>query len=867
MRTLLRLLPVRNLRRQALRSVVTVLGAACGVALFVSIEIINASTLRYFADGIRAMAGGAALTVTASETGFPQSAREPLLSLPGVRAAVPSIETLAYVLRPGRTEPDALAVLGVDPSRELLVRTHRLEHGGPAPAPLLALERADTILMPPGGRRSAKPEAEESIDVLTPAGVQRLVVIGTLASAGGDEAGYAVIGLQTAQRLFGYDNRITRLDILVDDGQDIDALTVTIRHRLGPAYTVASSRAREADMQRLVRGYQALLRFVSLVTLLAGAMILGATMNVSVREQRKSIGVLRALGSSRLQTLGLVLVQAAVLSAAAVALGMFGGRLVAEGLVDAVSRTMANTYMIPIRPGALVYPLDMAVTQAAFAWLVGLAAALVSAIQAARMDPALAIRATDIEADLRAPRWLAWSGTAGGLLMAYLGVVVILRLDRDLQTWQSVNAAVGLLAALLLQPWLAIAGLRRLRRTLVGQRGMDRWPVLRLAVGNVLRAPTRSAWNVLLLSIGLLMFVAVDTLHHSLLSSIEGWLDRTVYSDLLVASPGRLFTMEVQPLSEDLAPRIDAVAGVRVDDARGAMAIRYATVRYAGRDLTVKAFDRPHASLTRLPFDLRSDHGLIRGGNIFDGSRPAALVSENFVRHFGKRPGDRLTLDSPPGPLELDIIGVVTDFASPDGVVYLTRDLYRTYWHDRLVSVYSVMVVPGVPLRRVAEAIEASVGGARGVQVTNNRQLRQQTSDILNESFAYTRAIEAAALIAAVFGIMNSMMTAVLARQREVAVLRAIGLSRPRVLAMVVCEGLCLAMPAALGAALLGGLLGYLCLAGVLSALMGWTLQFHVSPWTLTTTLLLGVISGSAASAAAAWRCAKLQVSDALAAQ
>jgi ABC-type antimicrobial peptide transport system permease subunit len=87
------------------------------------------------------------------------------------------------------------------------------------------------------------------------------------------------------------------------------------------------------------------------------------------------------------------------------------------------------------------------------------------------------------------------------------------------------------------------------------------------------------------------------------------------------------------------------------------------------------------------------------------------------------------------------------------------------------------------------------------------------------------------------------------------------------VLGMVVCEGMCLAVPAALGAALLGALLGYLCLAGVLSALMGWTLEFHVSPWTLLATLLLGVISGCAASAAAAWKCAKLQVSDALAAQ
>ena len=111
MRDLLRLLPIRNLRRQPLRSLLTVIGAACGVALFVAIEIINASTLRYFAEGVRVMAGGAALTVSASETGFFEAEREKVLSLPGVRAAVPTIAALAYVLRPGRAEPETLNVL------------------------------------------------------------------------------------------------------------------------------------------------------------------------------------------------------------------------------------------------------------------------------------------------------------------------------------------------------------------------------------------------------------------------------------------------------------------------------------------------------------------------------------------------------------------------------------------------------------------------------------------------------------------------------------------------------------------------------------------------------------------------------------
>jgi ABC-type lipoprotein release transport system permease subunit len=283
-------------------------------------------------------------------------------------------------------------------------------------------------------------------------------------------------------------------------------------------------------------------------------------------------------------------------------------------------------------------------------------------------------------------------------------------------------------------------------------------------------------------------------------------IDRTVFSDLLVAAPGSLFNMEVQPLNEAIASDIDAIPGVRVDDGRGAMGVRYVNIRYAEREVTLKAFDRPHASLARLPFDLRTDYALYRNGDIFSGARTSVLVSENFVKHFGKRPGDELTLESPTGPLRAEIIGVVTDYASPDGVIYLARDLYRAYWHDPLVSVFSVMVQPGVQPRHVANAIDATLGRGKGLRTTNQHELRQQSHDILNESFAYTYAIEGATLAAAIFGIMNSMINAILARQRELAVLRAIGMSRIAVFRMIVSEGLWLAVPAGLAAVVLGSL-------------------------------------------------------------
>ena len=93
----------------------------------------------------------------------------------------------------------------------------------------------------------------QPIDILAQSVIARLDVAGTLASAGG-ESGSALVGLVTSRRLFGLEGRVTRLDILVDEGSDIDALAVALPRLPGPVFSVGSSRARATDMQRLVRG-------------------------------------------------------------------------------------------------------------------------------------------------------------------------------------------------------------------------------------------------------------------------------------------------------------------------------------------------------------------------------------------------------------------------------------------------------------------------------------------------------------------------------------------------------------------------------------------------------------------------------------
>src|SRR5262249_61553448 len=91
------LLARRQLRSHGARTALTAAGIACGVALVVAIEVINASTLGAFTDAIEDLAGTAALQVRGRGP-FPEAVADGLRDLPGVEHAVPILTDTFFVV-------------------------------------------------------------------------------------------------------------------------------------------------------------------------------------------------------------------------------------------------------------------------------------------------------------------------------------------------------------------------------------------------------------------------------------------------------------------------------------------------------------------------------------------------------------------------------------------------------------------------------------------------------------------------------------------------------------------------------------------------------------------------------------------------
>ena len=139
--------------------------------------------------------------------------------------------------------------------------------------------------------------------------------------------------------------------------------------------------------------------------------------------------------------------------------------------------------------------------------------------------------------------------------------------------------------------------------------------------------------------------------------------------------------------------------------------------------------------------------------------------------------------------------------------------------------------------------------GGRSTTVLTNGELREEILRIFDRTFTLTYVLEAIAVIIAMLGIINTLVTSVVERRRELATLQALGSSRGQITALILWEAGYLGL---LGTAM--GLVGGVALAWILIRVInrqsfGWTIQIswpfglmaEVAAMALVASLLAGL--------------------------
>lgn len=192
------------------------------------------------------------------------------------------------------------------------------------------------------------------------------------------------VPLRAAQSLMALPGGASGLDLSLHDPWQAQALAQAMRQR----YPYKIEGWQEANSQ-LVSALHAqsistlLIRVVVLVVVVLGV---ASVLVVSVVQKRREIGILRAMGATRAQVLGVFLLQGGLVGA----LGSVVGLALAVGMIQAFMHFVRGLDGLPLF--VIDLPPMLALQVAGIATACGVLAAVMPARRAAALDPAQAIR-------------------------------------------------------------------------------------------------------------------------------------------------------------------------------------------------------------------------------------------------------------------------------------------------------------------------------------------------------------------------------------------------------------------------------------------------------------------------------------------
>jgi putative ABC transport system permease protein len=350
--------------------------------------------------------------------------------------------------------------------------------------------------------------------------------------------------------------------------------------------------------------------------------------------------------------------------------------------------------------------------------------------------------------------------------------------------------------------------------------------------------------------------IGMTILIESFRQTVDVWMDQTVKADVIVAAPTWLGSGPPGHLPESVRQRLLGIPGVNAVDA-------YRDVRTEFRDRPVAVVARDlllHARHSRYLF-LEGDSSAILAQAV---QNDEVLISETFANQFELHKGDMITLPSPGAPVELRIGGIFYDYATDGGKVVMDRALYQKFWRDPNLTVVPLYLATGVDRDKIREAILTRLAGNPPVLVVTNDELKREVLRIFDQTFAVTYALELIAILVALLGIINALVSGILERQSELAVMRAIGATPGQIGRIILSESALLGISGIILGVIAGFLLSIVLIHVINKQSFGWSIAFHPSMIEILKASGLALLTTVLAGYAAARRAAHLPLSEGL---
>lgn len=744
------------LRHAPGRSLLAIVAIALGVALGLAIHLMNRVAADEVAIAARSLFGQADLAVEGTGEGFDESLYPVLARIDGVNAVSPVVEVEAKLIG----HRGALTILGMDAfrSRQFQPAVVSENTAGTARTTM----QGEPIFLSAAAARDLNVAPGDGVRVQVGLEPLQFVVAGVLpAAALEDRAG--IIDIATAQWRFDRLGKLSRINLKLRPGADPARVRNSLQAVLPAQVSVVEPVQAASDATRLSRAYRSNLGALALVALFTGGFFVYSTQSLATLRRRREFALLHALGVTRGEQLRLILWNGVLLGALGAFAGVVAGYFVARAGLALLGGDLGAGYFHGTMPVLELSALEI-LAFCALGTAVAVLGTVQPAIDAARIQTAVALKANDIAAGQMRPRsMLVAALIAASLLMLGLPPVEGLPLPGY------VSIALFIIAV--------VAAMPSVLRMLLTHAPRLRSIPWEMAIAHLRGTARHATLSVAAIVVSFSLMVAMAIMVTSFRQSLDAWTQRLLPADLYLRSGNVGQSAHFDPAAVAKLRRIEGVAKLE--------ASRFAQVRIDGmsRPVTLIARDLDPAHAERALW-LESSSAAVRS----DDALPI-WISQAVADAADLRPGSMTTVAMAGRSLQAEVRGIWRDYEHGSGAIVMERARYAELTNDHAVNTVWLWLAPGTPLASVQQRIRDLLPAGVDYDMRTPGELRRLSLQAFDRTFAVTYALELIAVVIGLFGIAAGTSAQVLARRREIGVLRHLGLTRAQVGAMLAIEG------------------------------------------------------------------------------
>jgi putative ABC transport system permease protein len=768
----------------------------------------------------------------ATRNPIPASILPAVQHVPGVEAADGTVGDYAqFVARDGKAISNGgAATLGLSFDPDQQVSLLHIVTGSAPSAP-------NDVVMDAGTAKKYDFRVGDQVRILLPGPTRTFTItgiaqFGTANNLAG--ATLAAFALPTAQALFGEKNQFDTIDVVTSPGANQSTVQHAIAQVLPHGVEVVTGATVVNEETSVIDSalsfFSTALLVFAFISLFVGAFTILNTFSIIVGQRTRELALLRIVGASRRQVFRSVLAEAAIVGLVSSLIGIGLGVLTAIGL-----EALLRGFGIDLPSGAPVFEARTFIVALAVGVGVTVAAAVSPARRAVRIPPIAAITDQHEGGSVSFRRRFAW-----GASVTVLGAVALaIGLSKPEIQLVGLGAAaifvgVAMLAPAAARPLASAIG-RPLARTLgvAGKLGRE----------NSMRSPRRTAQTASALMVGLALVSAMAVFGASVSKSATSSVDNAVRSDLIVTTTND----STGSFSSTVPKLVSAVPGVTSS----------LTV-YGGQFEVRKSLE----GLVALSTHDLADTVILRmkAGNSQSLAAGDLLVDSTTAHSDHLAVGDTVPVKFALTGASTMRIGGIFKANALIGSYLVSDAFYVSHYQNPLPSAVLLNTNGSSSVQR---AVEAAVTAYPTVQVQTRAQFEKAQTAQVNKLLGLIYALLALAVLIALLGIVNTLMLSVFERTHEIGLLRAVGMKRRQIRAMIRSESVIVSIFGAVIGIVIGTGLGIALVASLKSQGITDTV---VPAKNLVLFLVLSGVLGLVAASWPARRAAKLDVLAAIAA-